>query len=93
VATNTLHWKLYVWQAAAGVAFLYDTRLRFLVAGKDQGKGAPMSCAMVYWGKHFDPFADVFLPFGAVVDLRPLHGKKIGVNGRHALPIESDQTE
>ena len=29
VATNTKHWKLYVWAAATGVTFLYDTRLRF----------------------------------------------------------------
>src|ERR1700683_4210330 len=30
VATNTAHWKLFVWSAATGVAFLYDTRLKFL---------------------------------------------------------------
>ena len=41
VATNTGHWKKYVWGQAAAVAFLYDTRLRFLVSGRDQGKGAP----------------------------------------------------
>jgi hypothetical protein len=78
VATNTAHWKHYVWGAATGVAFLYDTRLRFLVDGKDGGKGAPMSCAMVYWGKDYQRFADVFLRFGAVVDLRSLHGKRVG---------------
>ena len=39
VATNTGHWKKYVWTNATAVAFLYDTRLRFLVGGKDQGKG------------------------------------------------------
>lgn len=50
VATNTRHWKLYVFGAAAAVAFLADTRLRFLVGGQDVGKGAPMACAMVYWG-------------------------------------------
>ena len=38
VATNTRHWKLYVWGAATAVAFLYDTRLRFLVDGKAGGK-------------------------------------------------------
>lgn len=79
VATNTKHWKDYVWGAADAVAFLYDTRLRFLVDGKDEGKGAPMSCAMVYWGKHFSRFEEVFLPHGAVVDLRHLDGKPIGV--------------
>ncbi len=78
VASNTKHWKLYVFGAAAAVAFLYDTRLRFLVDGKDEGKGAPMSCAMVYWGKNVSRFDDVFTPFGAVLDLRRLHGKSIG---------------
>ena len=79
VATNTRHWKLYVWGAAAGAAFLYDTRLRFLVNGQDSGKGAPMSCAMVYWGGNYDRFFEVFLRFGAVVDCRNLHGKPVGI--------------
>ena len=78
VATNTAHWKHYVWDAATGVSFLYDTRLRFLVNGQEGGKGAPMSCAMVYWGEDYDRFAEVFIAFGAVVDLRPLRGKRIG---------------
>ena len=54
VATNTGHWKNYVFGRATAVSFLYDTRLRFLVDGKDEGKGAPMSCSMVYWGKSFN---------------------------------------
>ena len=29
VATNTSHWKNYVWTKATGVCFLYDTRLKF----------------------------------------------------------------
>jgi len=82
VATNTGHWKAYVWGRATAVCFLYDTRLRFLVNGKDAGKGAPMSCAMVYWGKAYQRFADVFARFGAVVDLRPLLGRKVGTSHR-----------
>lgn len=78
VATNTKHWKDYVWGVADAVAFLYDTRLRFLVDGKDEGKGAPMSCAMVYWGEHVTRFEEVFVHHGAVVDLRGLQGKIIG---------------
>ncbi|HUY33887.1 MAG TPA: DNA N-6-adenine-methyltransferase [Pirellulales bacterium] len=78
VATNTAHWKQFVWGRAIAVAFLYDTRLKFLVDGKDGGKGAPMSCAMVYWGNHYPKFERIFFKFGAVVDLRSLHGKKIG---------------
>lgn len=79
VATNTKHWKDFVWGVAAAVAFLYDTRLKFLVDGRDGGKGAPMSCGMVYWGAHVSRFAEVFLLFGAPVDLRGLQGKSIGV--------------
>ena len=70
VATNTNHWKLYVWGAATGIAFLYDTRLRFLIDGNDQNKGAPMSCAMIYWGGQLERFRDIFVAFGAVVDVR-----------------------
>ena len=72
VATNTGHWKKFVWGRATAICFLFDTRLRFLVHGTDTGKGAPMSCAMVYWGDKFDEFANVFDKFGAVVDIRDL---------------------
>ena len=78
VATNTTHWKNCVFGQAAGVCFLYDTRLKFLVNGQNGGKGAPMSCAMVYWGRNYDRFFSVFSRFGAVVDLRNLKGKKLG---------------
>ncbi|MEK7780949.1 MAG: DNA N-6-adenine-methyltransferase [Verrucomicrobiota bacterium] len=78
VATNTGHWKKYVFGAATAVCFLYDTRLKFLVDGKNGGKGAPMSCAMIYWGEDFSKFLLVFSKFGAVIDLRPLKGKKFG---------------
>lgn len=82
VATNTSHWKDYVWGRAVAVCFLYDTRLRFLEHGFDGGKGAPMSCAMIYWGRDYDSFLDVFLHFGAVLDLRPLLGRQIGTHTR-----------
>ena len=78
VATNTAHWKDYIYNKATAVCFLYDTRLRFLVDGRDEGKGAPMSCAMVYWGKNYQRFFDVFIKHGAVLNLEPLRGKKIG---------------
>ena len=78
VATNTRHWKEFVFGAAEGVAFLYDTRLRFLENGKDTGKGAPMSCAMVYWGSDYTRFENTFIRFGATVDLRHLHSRIIG---------------
>lgn len=84
VATNTRHWKDYVFGAATAVAFLYDTRLRFLENGSDPGKGAPMSCAMVYWGTQYDRFETTFIRFGAVTDLRHLHGRSIGM---YELPL------
>ena len=85
VATNTRHWKDHVFGSADGVTFLYDTRLRFLVNGKDVGTGAPMSCAMIYWGQKFQRFEKVFIRFGAVVDLRPQKGRVIGSHERIPL--------
>jgi DNA N-6-adenine-methyltransferase (Dam) len=70
IAANTKHWKMYVWPTAASVCFLYDTRVRFLVRGRDDGKGSPMACAAVYWGKNKSKFAEVFRHHGAVVDLQ-----------------------
>jgi hypothetical protein len=33
---------------------------------------------MVYWGRNYPTFFDVFRRFGAVVDLRPLQGERLG---------------
>jgi len=71
VATNTGHWKKYVFGKATAISFLYDTRLRFLVEGRDEGKGAPMSCAMIYWGRNYEKFFKKFSAYGAVLDLHP----------------------
>lgn len=93
VATNTGHWKSYVFGRATAVCFLYDTRLKFLVNGKNGGKGAPMSCAMIYWGKDFDRFFSQFRKFGAVLDLRLLKGKRLGEyseNGQLTLAVEEE---
>lgn len=35
VAPNTNHWKRYIFGKADSICFLYDTRLRFLIDGKD----------------------------------------------------------
>ena len=37
-----------------------------------------MACAMVYWGRYIERFFDVFIQFGAVIDLRELKGRRIG---------------
>jgi hypothetical protein len=80
VAANTSHWKKFVFGNADAICFLYDTRLKFLVDGKDEGKGAPMACSMVYWGKNYKKFFDVFIEYGAVMDLSKLKKFKIGSN-------------
>jgi len=78
VATNTRHWKQSVFGEASAICFLYDTRLKFLENGNGGGKGAPMACAMVYWGKDYDSFYDIFINYGAVVDISDLQGREIG---------------
>lgn len=85
VATNTRHWKQYVFGSATAIAFLYDTRLRFLVNGKDGGKGAPMACAIVYWGCQYQRFEEVFIRYGSVVNIQNLHGKLIGPSNQSSL--------
>jgi len=80
VAPNTGHWKKCVFTRATAICFLYDTRLRFLENGQDLGKGAPMACAMIYWGNDFQKFYDVFIEFGAVVNISSLKGKSISID-------------
>lgn len=83
VATNTGHWKQSVFGRARAICFLYDTRLKFLENGLDIGKGAPMSCAMIYWGQDYNKFYDIFIDFGAVIDLSNLQGEEIGATRKH----------
>jgi len=78
IAANTVHWKKFVFTKAKAICFLYDTRLRFLENGNDKGKGAPMACAMIYWGDHYHRFYEVFIEHGAVVDISNLIGEHIG---------------
>lgn len=79
VAPNTRHWKRYVFGVATAIVFLYDTRLKFLVNGKEGGKGAPMACALIYWGCHYERFEAVFCGFGAVCDIR---NQQVGTIGK-----------
>lgn len=80
VATNTGHWKQSVFGKATAICFLYDTRLRFLENGLDVGKGAPMACAIIYWGEKFEYFFEVFIEFGAVINISNLHNQEIGIS-------------
>ena len=72
VAVNTTHWKKYVFGKARSLCFLADTRLKFLVNGKDGGKGAPMACCMIYWGTDHERFVKFFHRYGAVLPLDDL---------------------
>jgi len=88
VATNTRHWKQSVFGKAKAICFLYDTRLKFLVNGNGGGKGAPMACAMIYWGRNYKKFYEVFIEYGAVVDISSLQKEEIGVT-RNQLKLFS----
>lgn len=73
VATNTGHWKDDVYPVAKGVCFLYVPRLRFFIGGSEDPKGAPMSCAVVYYGRSFEVFAQEFSKHGATLPLEGVH--------------------
>ena len=87
VATNTGHWKKSVFGKAQAICFLYDTRLKFLENGKSGGKGAPMACAMIYWGKLYRKFYDVFINHGAVLNTSSLKGEIIGPDRKQSRLI------
>jgi DNA N-6-adenine-methyltransferase (Dam) len=80
IAANTSHWKRFVFTKARAICFLYDTRLKFLENGQDIGKGAPMACAMIYWGDNYYKFYETFIEYGAVVDISNLIDEKIGLD-------------
>jgi len=69
VATNTSHWKEYIWDKAKGICFLYDTRLKFRINGSENNKGSPMACVIVYWGDNYEKFNNIFKIFGKVIYL------------------------
>jgi len=69
VATNTAHWKKYVYPVASAVCFLYDTRLKFIIGGNEDNKGAPISCAAIYYGGNVSKFLEVFSEYGAALPL------------------------
>jgi hypothetical protein len=89
VAVNTGHWKKFIFTKAQSICFLYDTRLRFLENGLDAGKGAPMACAMIYWGRNPQKFYSVFIEHGAVVDISNLIGENIGSDRKYLTLFDS----
>ena len=69
VATNTGHWKKYVYPVATAICFLYQPRVRFFIRGIEDPKGAPMSCAVIYYGDDLESFSSEFCKHGAVLPL------------------------
>lgn len=69
VAPNTNHWKHHVFPVASAICFLYQPRVRFYINGVEDKKGAPMSCAVIYYGEERERFAEAFAEHGAVVSL------------------------
>ena len=86
VATNTSHWKKYVYPMADSICFLYDTRLKFIIRGSDDNKGAPMSCCAIYYGGKADLFMRVFSSFGAAIPL-----EKIAMPAKNTFECEPIQ--
>lgn len=69
VATNTKHFKNIIFKHAKGICFLEDTRLKFWSEGKEDKKGAPMSCCMVYFGSDYQKFKNIFNKFGKCFEI------------------------
>ena len=49
-----------------------------MIEGELDNKGAPMACAMVYWGSNVEQFIELFSPFGATLNLTASIGKQYG---------------
>jgi hypothetical protein len=60
VATNTKHFKKLIFEYACAICFLEDTRLKFWSEGKEDKKGAPMSCCVIYFGNNYLKFQTIF---------------------------------
>jgi hypothetical protein len=67
VATNTIAWKEYIFKTSKAICFLNDTRLKFLEKGIENKKGAPMACAIIYWGHRKLLFHQAFLTYGKTI--------------------------
>jgi hypothetical protein len=87
VATNTSHWKKYVFKATS-VCFLADTRLRFYSEGQELPTGAPMACAVPYWGtKYSNTFTRVFSEFGQVMQAASIRKQPLTDNTPSMTPL------
>lgn len=64
VATNTKHFKNIVFKKFSVICFLEDTRLKFYNQGKEDKKGAPMACCLIYLGNNSQKFIEYFSEYG-----------------------------
>ena len=55
-----------------------NAKVEYLLPEKDGLVGSWNYSAMIYWGNHINTFYDVFIDYGAVVDISNLIGVKIG---------------
>ena len=69
VATNTKHWQDNIFLTSTSICFLRVPRLKFYMGGSVIEKGAPMSCALVYWGTKQSKFEQFFSSFGKIMHL------------------------
>jgi hypothetical protein len=67
VATNTSHWKEYVFGKATSICFLNDTKLVFRINNNENNKGSPMACAMIYYGLRYTNFKNTFSDSGYII--------------------------
>jgi len=63
VATNTRHWKDFIFNSEV-ICFISDTRLKFMIDGTTDNKGASMACCLVYWGNRAEDFTAKFSEYG-----------------------------
>lgn len=67
VATNTSHWRDYVFPVVSAICFVSEPRFKFCFHGKVDNKGAPMAVAVLYWGTNLVRFQQVFSRFGHIM--------------------------
>ena len=67
VATNTTHWQDWIFPSATQICFLKIPRLKFYLKGVQMDKGAPMACAVIYWGTNTNKFLKGFDGLGKVI--------------------------
>lgn len=70
---NTSHFQNIIFNAKmGGIVFLNDTRLRFLDASNNNNedkKGSPIGMCIVYFGKHYTIFNEIYKKYGKCFEI------------------------